>query len=108
MISGFSHPQMVKLKAMAPDIMVGVPYRCNMVNPGKYGEEIGMDFLHPYYETLDQETVDGIHSHGLKINAWGIGNAIDDPQVIRRLMSYGVDGIMTNRADVMMEIKKNG
>ena len=58
-------------------------------------------------ETLDR-TTNGIHSYGLKINAWGIGSAIDDPQVIRRLMSYGVDGIMTNRADVMMEIKKNG
>ena len=104
-ISGFNHPQMVRFKSMAPEMNVGVPYRCNMVNPGKYGKEIGMDYLHPYYETLDQETVEEIHACGLKINAWGIGSAIDDPEVIRHLISLGVDGIMTNRADVMMDIK---
>lgn len=105
-VSGFNHPQMVKFKAMAPEMNVGVPYRCRMVNPGKYGKEIGMDYLHPYYETLDQQTVDEIHEAGLKINAWGIGNSIDNPEVIRTLMSYGVDGIMTNRADIMMGIKQ--
>lgn len=105
-VSGFNHPQMVRFKKMAPEMNAGVPYRCTMVNPGKYGREIGMDYLHPFYETLDQETVDEIHSYGLKINAWGSGNSIDDPQVLQKLIALGVDGIMTNRADIMMEIKK--
>lgn len=105
-VSGFNHLQMVKFKAMATEMKVGVPYRCGMVNPGKYGKEIGMDYLHPHYETLDRKTVDEIHSYGLKINAWGNGSSIDDPDVIRNLISYGVDGIMTNRADIMMDIKR--
>jgi glycerophosphoryl diester phosphodiesterase len=43
--------------------------------------------------------VENAHRRGLQIQAW----TIDDPADMRMLIDIGVDGIMTNRPDVLLE-----
>ena len=40
------------------------------------------------------------HDRDLRVDVW----TIDDEPAIRRLLSYGVDGIMTDRPDVLAKV----
>jgi glycerophosphoryl diester phosphodiesterase len=43
------------------------------------------------------------HDHGLRVDVW----TIDDELAMRRLLSFGVDGIMTDRPDVLTRVLNN-
>ena len=67
-------------------------------------------FLHPSYQALqvppfhqglrvvDRRFVEAAHRHGLKVHVW----TVDDPMEMRRLHALGVDGIMTDRPEVLL------
>jgi glycerophosphoryl diester phosphodiesterase len=40
------------------------------------------------------------HSRGLRVDVW----TIDDEPAMRRLLGFGVDGIMTDRPDVLARV----
>ena len=42
------------------------------------------------------------HERGLAVEPW----TIDDPEEMRQYIEWGVDGIMTDRPDLMLEILK--
>ena len=49
---------------------------------------------------LDRRFVDAAHRAGLHVHAW----TIDDPAEMHRLLDLGVDGIMTDRPAVLLDI----
>lgn len=56
----------------------------------------------PFHERLrvvDERFVAAAHHHGLKVHVW----TIDDPLEMRRLHKLGVDGIMTDRPEVLLD-----
>jgi len=56
----------------------------------------GHTALHPWYGTVDGALIDDCHAHDLAVNVW----TCDDPDAMRRLVEWGVDGICTNLPDV--------
>jgi glycerophosphoryl diester phosphodiesterase len=40
------------------------------------------------------------HRYGLQVHVW----TIDDPQEMRYLLDFGVDGIMTDRIEVLRDV----
>ena len=54
---------------------------------------------HGVLRVVDERFVRAAHAHGLKVHAW----TIDDPFDMRWLESIGVDGIMTDRPEVMLD-----
>ena len=51
----------------------------------------------PYYGDLSKALIQEAHALGLKVTTW----SVDDPQAMLRLMEWGVDGIITNRPDIL-------
>ncbi len=54
----------------------------------------------PGMRLVDDRFVRAAHSAGLAVHVW----TVDDPDRMRRLLDLGVDGIMTDRADVLRTV----
>ena len=55
-------------------------------------ESHGFEAINPHDILVDQGFVDRAHRAGLLVNVW----TVDDPDRIRQLADFGVDGIITN------------
>jgi glycerophosphoryl diester phosphodiesterase len=53
---------------------------------------------HERLRVVDERFIEAAHQHGLKVHVW----TIDDPLEMRRLHRLGVDGIMTDRPEVLL------
>jgi len=62
--------------------------------------ERGHVALHPWVKGLQRQTIDECHAHGLEVNTW----TCDDPDRMRALIEWGVDGICTNVPDVAVSV----
>lgn len=60
--------------------------------------------LHPWVDRLDARTVARTHASGLAVNTW----TCDDPDRMRELMAWGVDGVCTNVPDLALEVRAGG
>ena len=49
---------------------------------------------------VDERFVEAAHAHGVEVHVW----TIDDPAEMRRLVSLGVDGIMTDEPARLLEV----
>jgi glycerophosphoryl diester phosphodiesterase len=61
---------------------------------------IRFDALHPYYAAVDERTMRWARNKGYRVNVW----TVDEPATMRRLVQAGVDGIITNRPDLLREV----
>ena len=60
----------------------------------------GHSALHPWVGALTKEVIDECHAHGVRVNTW----TCDDPDRMRELISWGIDGICTNVPDVALAV----
>jgi glycerophosphoryl diester phosphodiesterase len=66
--------------------------------------ERGHVALHPWVAVLSRDVVDECHAAGLQVNTW----TCDDPERMRQLVEWGIDGICTNVPDVALEVLRSG
>lgn len=62
--------------------------------------DVGHHALHPWVGALSARAVDTCHRLGLQVNTW----TCDDPNRMKELIEWGVDGICTNVPDVALSV----
>jgi glycerophosphoryl diester phosphodiesterase len=59
---------------------------------------------HRGVRVLDRRLVQAAHRHGVQVHAW----TIDDPAEMRELLALGVDGLMSDRPDLLAPLANPG
>lgn len=93
--SSFHPVNLLKAARLAPETPSGI-----LSTPGGSGwiarSFVGRWFapwaVHPYYADIDAQYVERQHSIGRLVNVW----TVDAPEDIRKMIEFGVDGIITD------------
>ncbi|HHW31496.1 MAG TPA: glycerophosphodiester phosphodiesterase [Clostridiaceae bacterium] len=101
-ISSFNHYTLLRCKAIAPQLSYGILYECRLVEPQIYAQLLGMSYLHPDYHFLNDNEIAKCKKVGIGLNAWTVDNEAD----MIYLLQQGIDAIMTNYPDRLIELKK--
>lgn len=99
-LSSFNHYTVMRCKDIAPEIKRGFLSESWLINYGKYTAENDVQCCHPIWCFLSEETVKEMHDAGCEINTWTV-NEYED---IKRLASWGVDSLIGNYPDRMVEV----
>lgn len=59
-------------------------------------------YLNPHHRLVDASYVEAIHAAGMRCLPW----TVDDPRAIRRLLRAGVDGVISNRPEVVRAVRE--
>lgn len=102
-VSSFNPVLLWRLGRMDRSIPLGLLYAPDEppgLNRGwpRYGLRLAA--LHPYHEQVTPQFVQQTHSRGQQINTW----TVNEPAEMRRLIALGVDGIITDRPDLLSSL----
>ena len=98
-VHGFDHRMVRRLTLQRRDLVGGVLSTSYPVDPWRQLSDAGARELWQEVPLIDRALVDGAHERGFLVYAW----TVDDPQRARSLAALGVDGLCTNRPDVIRE-----
>lgn len=106
-VSSFNPLALRRVKRLNPRINTGLLYFFDL--PGHLARSLLIflghpDALHPEKGLINREYVAWAKDRGYRVNTW----TVDDPAEMERLIALGVDGIITNRPDVLKEILNTG
>lgn len=93
-VSSFGLATVDRVRAIDPSIPTGLLTFVDPIGPEaiELAARHGHQAIHPHVATVDAAYVALAHDHGLAVNVW----TVDDPDRMRELASWGVDGIVTN------------
>lgn len=98
--SSFNHYSIYDMKKKYPELFTGALYMEGLYQPWNYLKEIGCDCAHPFYMAARPEMVEGYKQNGITVNVF----TVDDPNAAAFLVKSGVEGIITNYPEKMLEI----
>lgn len=99
-ISSFNHEILREIKQQHPEYKVGILYSQPNDDVVAYCLKYGFDAIHPYYRIIDEALVRECHRNGIAVNVW----TVDEPDDIRRMIEWGVDGVISNDAATALDI----
>jgi glycerophosphoryl diester phosphodiesterase len=104
-ISSFDWKALANVRRIASEIQVGLLASRAPAKLLKAAVEMKAFAVHPRCDLISVEFCVEAHRHGLQIYTW----TVDEPAIMRRLISAGVDGIMTNYpARLRVVLKEDG
>ena len=100
LISGFNRPTVDAMRTLCPRVRtawltVGVRPE-DLESTARSLANSGHSAVNPWTRFLTSECVEAMHARGLQVFCW----TVDDPDRMRELVEWGVDGIITNVPDV--------
>ncbi len=97
-VQSFSYVAMKEHKTLAPGIPVGLlgtPSRANLPALAGWADQVN-----PSHHSVDRAYVDRVHELGMGCQVWTVNRAA----AMRRALRMGVDGVITNRPDVLRRV----
>jgi glycerophosphoryl diester phosphodiesterase len=101
-ISSFNPFALIATRWHDPKIALGLLYSQELpifLRRAWLGPLIAPEALHPHYAMVDAEFVHTAHSHGQFVNTW----TVNDLDLAQQLAEAGVDVIMSDLPDLVME-----
>ncbi len=99
-ISSFNHFSVMRAKALNPDIKCGFLTGDWIYDFGAYTKARGIECVHPYHITLNEESVAEIKKNGIRINTW----TVNKPEDVERLYNLGIDAAIGNFPDMTKSV----
>ncbi|MEU7741021.1 glycerophosphodiester phosphodiesterase family protein [Nonomuraea sp. NPDC049158] len=99
-VQSFSWASMRTFHRAMPQVpigLLGTPAMADLPKAAAYATHIN-----PPYGNITEQYVQRVHSLGMAVFAW----TVDDPDVMRRLIGYEVDGIITNKPDTLASLAR--
>jgi glycerophosphoryl diester phosphodiesterase len=96
--SSFNHPTVIRAKQIAPEIECGLLVgKAGMGNIGYYAQTFGMEYYHPDFNSLTEDTVQDCKEHGIGLNVW----TIDDMKSLDQVTRWEVNAVITDFPDIV-------
>lgn len=102
-LSSFNHYSLLKCKKINPKVKCGFLVGCWMHNVGNYTKSHSVEYIHPRYQNLTDKVLSEIKNNNIGINTWTV-NSVD---VMKDIIAKDVNGIITNRPDLLNNLLKN-
>ena len=100
MVSGFDTESLQKVHELAPEIQLGFIY--NRTQDEESRHNCPVDVVIPQFRLASRELIDEVHDEGLMVWAW----TVNDEAEIKRLLSLGVDGLITDYPERVKAVLK--
>lgn len=98
-ISSFNHKSLLRFKEITDLVPIAALEASKIIRPEDYLFRNGIGIYHPIFTSLDKDLVDDLHSDDIEVNAWTVDYGFD----FDRLNAMGVDGIISNLPDEIMD-----
>lgn len=102
--SSFNHYSLREIKQIDPTAHIGLLYMTGLVEPWRYATFMKAEALHPLHYNIIPEMVKGCKAHHIALHPY----TVDREEDIQALLQLQVDGIITNKPDVALQIRDKG
>lgn len=103
-LTSFRHNAVKRAKALESRIRTGVLFVCSPINPTRLAHDAQANNLHPNVDYLDATLVRSAHQEGLGVFIWNANTE----ETAKEMLKLGVDGIGTDRLDIVLPIVDRG
>lgn len=91
-VHSFDHRVARRVRDIAPEIPVGILQTSYPVDPIRPMRDAGARDLWQHWELIDESLIARVHADGGRVIAW----TVNDAEVARRLVDWGIDGICSD------------
>lgn len=99
LISSFSPVSLKEFMDARTDVKTAILIDGNPGGAEEFAKQIGSVAVNPNYMFLEPDFIDMCRKLGLMVNTW----TVNDPDQMERMISLGVDGIITDRPDLLVK-----
>jgi glycerophosphoryl diester phosphodiesterase len=99
-VSSFLPEVVMELKARSAKVRAGII--CDKPKQLAGWQQLVVDYVIPHYSLVTRRLVEAVHGLGRMLLTW----TVNDPKVMLRLADWGVDGIISDDTQLMVETLK--
>lgn len=100
MVSSFDWGRLARMRELEVAVRIGVLAEKNVPQMFDAAARLFAYAIHPRFDLVTSELCNTAHARGLRVLVW----TVDAPELMRLLIGYGVDGIMTNYPARLREV----
>ncbi len=100
LVSSFQENELLEVKKINNNILLAVLSKASIEEAIEWGKLLNATAIHPSIGIITKQGVLDAHQEGFNVNAW----TINEPEDIKRMFSFGVDGIISDYPDRLNSI----